>query len=120
MAIISAGVTMNVVFAFVAAMLAYGIGVEEKKPIIGSVFPGEAAWRANLMPGDRIVEIAGKRVNRWEDLWRSISLGDVAHGVKAVVHRPGEEKPREITMYPDRSRLVPMIGAVQRIDDDAQ
>lgn len=112
MAIISAGVFMNVVFAFVAAALAYSIGVEEAKPVIGSVFPGEAAWRANLMVGDRVEEIAGRKVHRWEDLVRSISLGDIEHGVKMVIRRAGGEKTREISVYPDRIQLAPSIGAI--------
>ena len=111
MAIISAGVFMNVVFAFLAAALAYRIGVEETNPVIGSVFPGEAAWRANLIPGDRVEEIAGRKVRRWEDLVRSISLGDIEHGVKMVIRRAGEERTREITVYPDRIQLAPSIGA---------
>jgi len=111
MAIISAGVTMNVVFAFLAAMLAYSIGVEEVKPVIGAVFPGEAAWRAGLMPGDRIEEMAGREIGRWEDVRRSISLGDIAHGVATAIRRPGEKEPREITIYPDRVHLIPTMGA---------
>jgi regulator of sigma E protease len=110
MAIISAGVTMNVVFAFLAAMLAYSIGVEEVKPVIGAVFPGEAAWRAGLMPGDRVEEIAGRKVRRWDDLVRSISLGDIEHGVTMVIQRAGEKQTREITVYPDRIQLAPSIG----------
>jgi len=111
MAIISAGVTMNVVFAFLAAMLAYSIGVEEVKPVIGAVFPGEAAWRAGLMPGDHVEEIAGRKVHRWDDLVRSISLGDIEHGVTMVIRRAGEKQTREITVYPDRIQLAPSIGA---------
>jgi regulator of sigma E protease len=112
MAIISAGVFMNVVFAFTAAMIAYGIGVKEVKPVIGAVFPGEAAWRAGLMPGDRIEQIGGHKVDRWDDVRRSISLGDVAHGVKMVIRRPGREQPLEITVHPERLHLAPTIGAL--------
>ncbi len=110
MAIISAGVVMNVVFAFVAAMIAYSIGVREPEPVVGSVFPGEAAWRANLMPGDRVLEINGRKVSRWEDLVRSISLGDIDNGLKMLIQRPGESPPREIMVSPDRVRLAPSIG----------
>ena len=111
MAIISAGVAMNVVFAFVAAMIAYGIGVKEAEPVIGAVFPGEAAWQADLMPGDRIEEIGGKKIERWEDVRRRITLGDVAQGVRMLVRRPGVEQPLEITVYPQRVHLAPAIGA---------
>ena len=45
MAIISAGVIMNVIFAFVTAVVAYYIGVKQMACGAGNVFPGEAAWR---------------------------------------------------------------------------
>lgn len=112
MAIISAGVFMNVVFAIVAAALAYSIGVEEANPVIGAVVPGEAAWQANLMPGDRVEEIAGKRVSRFDEMRRSITLGDVDNGVKVVIQRPDGEKAREVTVYPTRTRLLPTIGVL--------
>ena len=57
MAIISAGVIMNVIFAFVMAVVAYSIGVRDMACGISAVLPGEAAWRADLQPGDRILEI---------------------------------------------------------------
>ncbi len=45
MAIISAGVIMNVIFAFFTAIGAYYIGVKQLACGAGDVFPGEAAWR---------------------------------------------------------------------------
>src|SRR5262245_9608597 len=51
MAIISAGVIMNVIFAFIMAAIAYGLGVKETPCIVGNVVPGGAAWQADLRPG---------------------------------------------------------------------
>ncbi len=56
MAIISAGVIMNVIFAFVFASIAYAMGVEYTPCVIGGVLPGEAAWQAGLQPGDESPE----------------------------------------------------------------
>src|SRR5262245_22147754 len=57
MAIISAGVIMNVIFALFMAVIAYAMGVREVACGISAVLPGEAAWKANLQPGDRILQI---------------------------------------------------------------
>jgi regulator of sigma E protease len=57
MAIISAGVVMNVIFAFVMATVAYLIGVKELPGRISQVFAGGAAWEAGLEPGDELVQI---------------------------------------------------------------
>lgn len=110
MAIISAGVIMNVVFAVITGAIAYGIGVRQLECAVGSVFPGEAAWKAGLQPGDRIVEIAGRRAKRFTDLHRAVSLGDIENGVPMVVKRAGVPEPIFLTLIPDRKRLAPTIG----------
>ena len=77
MAIISAGVIMNVIFAFLMAVVAFGIGVPEPPCVVGQVFAGEAAWQADLRPGDEILEIAGKKMKKFRDLQTAITLGDI-------------------------------------------
>ena len=52
MAIISAGVIMNVIFAFVCASWAYCLGVEYVVTVVREVMPGEGAWQAGIRPGD--------------------------------------------------------------------
>ena len=56
MAIISAGVIMNVIFAFIFAVIAYGMGVPYVPAIVSEVVPGSPAWRADIRPGDEIVQ----------------------------------------------------------------
>ena len=60
MAIISAGVIMNVIFAVLLAAWAFGLGVQELTCEVSSVRPGGAAWRAGLLTGDEIVAIGSK------------------------------------------------------------
>jgi regulator of sigma E protease len=45
----------------------------ESLPIVGSVGVGSAAYSAGLTAGDRIVSIAGKPVERWQDLTAIVS-----------------------------------------------
>jgi len=113
MAIISAGVIMNVVFAFVLAVIAYWLGVRQTACVVGTVFPGEAAWCADLKVGDRIVEVAGVPARRFRDLNREISVGDIDDGVPLVILRRGKDgrdKRLELTLEPDRIRVAPTIG----------
>ena len=60
MAIISAGVVMNVIFAVIFAALAYRWGVEYTPCTLGGTLPGYPAWVSNLQPGDRIIQIGRK------------------------------------------------------------
>ncbi|MCR4415046.1 MAG: site-2 protease family protein, partial [Thermoguttaceae bacterium] len=110
MAIISAGVVMNVLFAFLTGVLAYRLGVFQNACGVGSVAPGEAAWQEGLKPGDEIVAINGKPAHRFADLQHQVSLGDIEHGVPMVIRRPGVPKPLTVTLAPDRRGLAPTIG----------
>ena len=58
MAIISAGVIFNLIFAVLFAAIAFRSGVDYEPPLIGNVTPGGPAWQADLT-GARI-----KRINQ--------------------------------------------------------
>lgn len=110
MAIISAGVVMNVIFAFFTAMLAYGIGVDYIPCVVGGLTPGQPAWQKNLQPRDEIVQIANIEQPRFQDLKIGLALGDADHGVPLLIRRPGVEEPFWVTIHPDRDGLLPSIG----------
>lgn len=57
MAIISAGVVMNVIFAVIFATVAYRMGVEFVPCVISATSPGYPAWEAGLQSGDKIIQI---------------------------------------------------------------
>lgn len=105
MAIISAGVVMNVIFAFLFAVLAYGIGVPTMPAIVSKTVPGSPAWQKALEPGDEIVSIAGKENPSFEDLKSSVTLGDLENGVPMLVDRAGDpDSPERIVLTPTRGK----------------
>ena len=111
MAIISAGVVMNVIFAFAVAVAAYKLGVKENPCIVGRLLPGDPAWTAGLRPGDKIIRIGDIENPRFRDLQQRVALGDnLDKGVKFVVERDGSSEPIEFTIYPDPTGLAPRIG----------
>jgi regulator of sigma E protease len=110
MAIISAGVIMNLIFACLIAAVAYKIGVRQIAAGIGQIIPGEAAWQANLKVGDEIVEIAGRKIKRFRDMQEAVSLGDLQNGLPITVRRKGVAEPITVTVTPDASGLLPRIG----------
>ncbi|MFM8892613.1 MAG: PDZ domain-containing protein, partial [Planctomycetia bacterium] len=110
MAIISAGVIMNVIFAVLMAAWALGLGVKEMTCELSSVRPGGAAWRAGLRTGDRITAIGGRKNPIFTDLRNGVTLGDVAKGVEFTVHRPADDSTRTITLHPDTDLGVPTVG----------
>ena len=82
MAIISAGVIMNVILGLACFVYAYGQGMDEIPAKIGGVVAGSPAYEAGLRPGDEIVAIDGRR---------DISFNTLM--LKVVAQRPGPGPP---------------------------
>ncbi len=72
MAIIVAGPLMNLLFALPVAFLLLFLGANEPLDIdvttIGNIIPGSPAQISGLIPGDKILAIAGYEVKAWQDV----------------------------------------------------
>ncbi len=118
MAIISAGVIMNLIFAVIFAAIAFRVGVRAQPCILSGTLPGEVAWQADMQPGDEIIQINDRASEphddlRWQDLMHAVMLGNPEQGVRFKIKREGVAEPFWITLKPEKSndRLAPMIGA---------
>ena len=77
--IVFAGPAINFLFAIVVFAALFAIaGQPRTPPVVALVDPGSAAARAGILPGDRIQRIAGREVQRFEDI------------SSVVVIRPGQ------------------------------
>ena len=76
LAIIVAGVTMNVIFAFVVAVIAFMLGTDRAPSVVGTVMSGQGAWEAGLRADDVIKDIGGNEITFVEDIQKSVMLGD--------------------------------------------
>ncbi len=110
MAIISAGVVMNVIFAVVMATVAYHWGIREMTCGVSSVRPGAAAWKEGIRTGDEIVGVGAINDPIFTDLQRAVTLGDVATGVAFRVERPSDGGVRSLTLFPDTDLGIPSVG----------
>ena len=115
MAIISAGVIMNVIFAVLMASLAYGLGVKELTCTISGVRTGGAAWRAGLRTGDEIVKIGDRENPIFNDLRHGVTVGDLAKGIEFTVRRPADGSTRTVLLKPDTDLGAPTIGVTSPI-----
>ena len=68
MAIISAGVIMNMIFAFVFAVIAYLYGVKDSPCVVGAVVAGGGAWQAGVRADDTIMEVGGSKVRTFQQM----------------------------------------------------
>jgi len=110
MAIISAGVIMNVIFAILMASWAFGLGVRELTCQVSGVRPGGAAWRAGLRTGDEITAIGDVRNPIFSDLQKGVTLGNLSEGVAFTIQRPGDGSNRTLRLHPDTDLGVPTVG----------
>jgi regulator of sigma E protease len=110
MAIISAGVIMNVIFAVLMASWAFGLGVRELTCQVSGVRPGGAAWRAGLRTGDEITAIGALKDPIFSDLQKGVTLGDVSKGVEFTIRRPADGSTRTLLLRPDTDLGVPTVG----------
>lgn len=71
-AIVFAGVFFNYLFAILAFGVIYMAGMPSLLPEVGEVKPDYPAYQAGLQKGDRILEVNGTAIQRWDDLARII------------------------------------------------
>ncbi len=109
MAIISAGVIMNVIFAVFCGFIAALLGLPQLSNSIGQILPGTPAWEQGLQPGDRIVDINGKP----NELFQNIQLAMLdGEKVELEVERGSDNQKFKLNIIPELEQggMVPTIG----------
>src|SRR5436309_7957679 len=104
------GPVMNLLLAFglTAVVLYQGAQVpayEDDPAIIGVVAPGSPAARADIQPGDRIVSVADRNVDTWEQFLIAIGTRPNRE-ISVTLLRNGTESTRKVTpeVQPAQSR----------------
>ncbi|MBL8813225.1 MAG: RIP metalloprotease RseP, partial [Planctomycetaceae bacterium] len=97
MAIISAGVTMNVITGFLFYVICYWCGVFETSPTVGIVRVGSPAWEVGMASGDRITKINGEQIRSFMDVQEAIMLSS---GEVEVEGTHADESPFKYTITP--------------------
>ena len=92
-----AGPLMNVVFAFVIAFILWGVGVLKpaSSTVVGYVGSNEGAY-SKVMPGDKIVEVDGKKVTSWQKIIFSL-IRHEGQNVPVTLERKGSENSSSVT-----------------------
>lgn len=112
MAIISAGVIMNVIFGLICFAYVYRNGVTEIPPLVGLVQPASPAYLAGIRPGDEILAINNKRPVDFHDLKIRSALSGQGEALRLEMKRPGEPNPYVVLVEPrsEPGLAIPMIG----------
>ncbi|MDO4586052.1 MAG: site-2 protease family protein [Planctomycetia bacterium] len=111
MAIISAGVFMNVVFAIICGMGAGLLGYPEATSLLGEIMPGSPAWQSGLKSGDKIVEINGTPIHSFMAIQTNLLDGNE---VEMKVLKSGTSEPVSFKIQPQLKDggMTPIIGVL--------
>lgn len=107
MAIISAGVIMNVITGLLFVVTAFAIGVTTSPSVVGSVSVGMPAWSAGIRRGDVITSINERPINTFGDITRSVALSQGQLNIEGL---RSDGKPFEMELNPDISGTRRLIG----------
>jgi regulator of sigma E protease len=112
------GPVMNLVLAVVllAVVLYQGADVpvyEDQPPVVGMVMPDSPAAKADIRRGDRIVSVAGRRVDTWEEFFLIVGTRPNVEVTIDFV-RQGKELARKVTTEtrPDNKYDIGDIGVL--------
>jgi regulator of sigma E protease len=106
MAIISAGVVMNVLFGLVVFVAAFKIGVHQHAPVIGVVEAGGPAWQKGVRTGDVFTHVDDIAHPTFEDLKAAVMLTGEGEHVSFVFQTPGGED-RTLSIEPRKTKDEP-------------
>jgi len=116
------GPTMNLLLAFLVTAFVLYRGAEvpayqDLPPVVGSVMAGLPAAKSDIQPGDRILSVAGRNVDTWEQFF--IAVGSRPNRETSLtIQRDGREMERIVTpiVPPSRSRFdIGDIGVMPNV-----
>lgn len=107
--VISAGVVMNVLLAFVLFMVVFGIGMQTPPAIVGGVDESGPADRAGVMAGDVIVGAGGAQIDQFAELAMIAAMNKSGTPLDLTIRRPGENATRTLTIEPARDTQTKLM-----------
>ena len=112
--ILIAGPAMNIILAVavMTVVLYQGAQVpayEQEPPVVGTVDEGSPAAAAGIQPGDRILSVAGREVETWEELVYAV-VPRADREIAVTVRRDGDLRTFEMTPVAQTSYNLGDIG----------
>jgi regulator of sigma E protease len=114
MAIISAGVIMNVLLAYACFVFFFKRERIEPTSVMGAVAAGSPAYEAGLRPGDDVVAIDELRDVGYSSVRLKVLMSSQGQILHLEVKRPGNEQPIGLDIQPRREATAdaPTIGII--------
>ncbi|MDP3269045.1 MAG: site-2 protease family protein [Legionella sp.] len=72
--ILLAGAFANVIAAWIAFVIVFSIGMNHKVPQIKEIQAGSVAAQSMMLPGDKVVAVAGNKTSSWQEVGKNLVL----------------------------------------------
>ncbi|MBI2835868.1 MAG: RIP metalloprotease RseP [Acidobacteria bacterium] len=110
------GPAMNIVLALVVMTIVLYQGAEvpayeQQAPVVSTVLSGSPAARGGIKPGDRIVSVAGRPVETWEQFFMAVAPR-AKRDTAIVVRRDGRERSLRVTPSAQSTFEMGDIGVI--------
>ncbi|NLJ72594.1 MAG: RIP metalloprotease RseP [Syntrophomonadaceae bacterium] len=118
-----AGPFMNFVLAIVIFIIIYafvGIPNPTEAPILGQVMEDKPAYSAGLLENDKITEVAGVKVNSWQEFTDIISTTEAGTSLEILVNRNNELITVVVIPEFDKGSNSTIIGVLPLVNYDKQ
>lgn len=112
--VLIAGVFMNFLLAFViifASIYSNGKYIPSSEPVIGEVFKEAKAFN-HILPKDKVIEIDGEKVEKWEDIGKVIGQKKEQKDVNMLVLREGKEESITVPLTYEKEVGRVMLGVL--------
>jgi regulator of sigma E protease len=110
------GPLMNLALAVVLLAIVLYQGAEvpvyqDQPPVVGAVLPDSPAEKADIRRGDRIVSVAGRSVDTWDEFFLAVGTRPNRE-VTVTLNRQGRELARQVTpdLRPDSKYEIGEVG----------
>jgi regulator of sigma E protease len=106
-AIVMAGPTFNLAFAWLVFIVLFMVGVPTITARIGEVLADKPAARAGILKGDVVTSINGKRIHQWDEISGAIAKG-AGSPLAITIHRGAQEL--NFTVTPELNEGKTLFG----------
>ena len=113
MLIISAGVIMNVILAFVCFIIVYRVnGKDRTAAVVDTIDTHAPAFRGGIRTGMVVEQIGPRKQPTFEDLMTTVVFSRTGEQIKFIGRRPDDPEALELDLIPrlEKSDTRPMIG----------
>lgn len=105
--IVAAGPAFNLLLAILIFTVVNMIGIPVLTAEIGNLQPDSAALSAGMKSGDKIVDVDGSAITKWEELSEAINASN-GKPLQITVHR--EDRPLSLTVTPKLTKTTNLFG----------